>query len=300
MKKKYELFFIILNYNDYENTIKAANNIKENIELNNYGILIVDNNSINDSYNIILKNFNNEEDIFIIKNKVNNGYSGGNNFGAKYIDNRFPNTKFIAITNPDVRFHEKNKLKYLLDKFNSDENLASISPIHLLNNKFKSESLAWKIPKNFDDFFLNFTILSKFINNTKYKDYKIESNKISYVEVLPGSFFIIKKDIFKEVNYFDEKTFLYCEERILAKKLKNKGYKQAIDFDNFFIHDHTTQKRNLFNKIRHYNYLLKSRIYFNKKYNNLCGKLTILLLLIFYPLKIFEIILAHLIKKVKK
>jgi len=62
--------------------------------------LVVDNNSPNESF----KNISEDNKVYTIKNKINSGYSVGNNFGAKYINEHFPECKYIAITNPDVLF----------------------------------------------------------------------------------------------------------------------------------------------------------------------------------------------------
>jgi hypothetical protein len=122
---------------------------------------------------------------------------------------------------------------------------------------------------------------------------------LAVVEVLPGSFFVIKNNVFKQIDYFDENTFLFCEERILAKKLKDFGFKQAVHFESFHLHDHSNKKNNLKQKINDYNTLLKSRIYFNKNYNEKYGSIVVFLLYLLYPLRIAELSLIHLLKKVK-
>ena len=44
------------------------------------------------------------------------------------------------------------------------------------------------------------------------------------VEAVSGAFFVIKTKIFEKCNFFDENTFLFYEEDILASKIKKLEY----------------------------------------------------------------------------
>ncbi len=295
-----KIILLILNYFRYDLTIGAIENIHKSIvKPEKYKILIVDNASPNDSYNILKENLKKFDNIIVIRNSQNLGYASGNNFGFKFIEKNFPDTKYVAIMNPDVRFFPNTDLEKTIQKLESDSKLSIIAPIHLLNKTFRQSNIAWKIPRQLDDFILNFWLTSKF-SRVAYKEFKIEDNKIGYVDVLPGSFFIAKINALKEVGYFDEKTFLYVEERILALKLSMKGYKCAIDFENMFIHDHSGKIFNLTDEIKNYNLLLKSRIYYNTQYNGKWKYIVIPLLIASYPLKLLEIIVKHIIKHLIK
>jgi len=299
-RKKYEFFFVILNYMSSELTIKLIKNIFHCITgYKEYGILIVDNSSPDDSYEVLAKHFQNFENVFVIRNKKNEGYARGNNFGIKYVETNFTECKYVAIVNPDVAFFENTDLTKILDKLDGNPKLAAITAVHLLNGDFDLRTIAWKVPKGIDDLFLNFAVTSLTLNRTHYKKFRIQSNMLSYVEVLPGSFFIIKLDVLRKVGYFDENTFLYCEERILAKRLMEAGYEQAVDFGIFFLHNHHKSKSTINQKIKHSGYLLASRVYYNIAYNKPIGWLVALLLYIFYPLRLLEILIITLFKKVK-
>ena len=298
----YTFFFVVLNYIDYEMTSRAVQNIKKCVTgYQDYGILIVDNCSPNGSYEILKERFVDIDNVFVIKNEKNEGYAKGNNFGVKYIERRFRNCKYIAIMNPDVEFFERTNLGKIVDKLNSDPQLASLSPVHLFNGKLDPRRIAWKTQKGFGDVFLTFSITSRMFHRMEYRDFKIEPNKLSYVEALPGSFFVIKMEPFKQIGYFDENTFLYYEEVILAKKLMNAGYKQAVDFESFFIHNHEERNRPTISyRIRHSKYLLLSRVYYNLTYNKPFGPFVAVLLYILYPIRIIEIFVITLLKGLKK
>ena len=301
-KKAYRLFFVILNYMNYSLTANLVDNIKRSIiGYDEYGILIVDNASPNESYEILKEQFSGVEGVFVIKNSTNQGYAKGNNFGVRYIEENFNECKYIAITNPDVEFFDNTDLGKILKKLESNPVIASIAPIHILNGVFNQKAIGWKTPKWFDDIFTSFALTNLFFNRIYYKNFKIEPDKVSYVEVLSGSFFIIKLEVFKKVGYFDEHTFLYAEEAILSKKLMALGYKQVVDFESFFIHNHSAKvNRKLVNRIRDSYYSLISKAYYNANYNRPIGKLVAVLLYVLYPIRILEILMIILINLLVK
>ena len=69
MEYKKELSIIIVNYKNYSLTIKCVNSVVENLSSLDYEIIIIDNNSPNDSFEQINSVFNDNDKIKIIKNK---------------------------------------------------------------------------------------------------------------------------------------------------------------------------------------------------------------------------------------
>lgn len=226
---------IVLNYNDYENTKKFIKYSEHYNILDK--IIIVDNNSTDDSYKI-LKQLENEK-IDVIKNNKNNGYSGGNNYGIKYAENKY-NPKNIIISNPDIEVEEKTIIK-LINELEKNDKLAVITGVICEGNNDIVSNFAWKVP-NYGDilrgcFLSTYKIHRKFSNSSMYYESKdITNNKILNVEVVPGCFFVIKDKIIREIGYLDEEVFLFYEENILAKKLKELRYQTAILCDEKIIH----------------------------------------------------------------
>ena len=89
------------------------------------------------------------------------------------------------------------------------------------------------------------------------------------VEVVPGSFLAIKAKVLKDIAYYDENTFLYCEESILATKLKNKGYKSGIITSFSYKHMHSVSINKTFKKVDTVKIFYDSKLYYNKKYNKI-------------------------------
>lgn len=218
IKKNSDLVTVILlNYKDYCTTIISAN-----IFLTYNGIdkiIIVDNHSENDSYTELRREYETSDKVDIIKTNANLGYAKGNNFGVQYaIDKSYNNDLLIA--NPDTTITRDN-FEIFLDTFfrlkkqnpNKMGALAPkidnviVKPINIVNLK--------------NDLLSNFMVATKIYNLFNRKK---EKEKIFESEMIHGSFFCIPLTTFIDVGMFDEDTFLYCEERILAFKLKSKGY----------------------------------------------------------------------------
>lgn len=222
---------IILNYNNWEETKSFIYRIINYNSINK--IIVVDNNSPNESFLELSKLSSNKVDV--IKTDKNNGYGNGNNFGIKYaIKNYNPN--LIIISNPDVII-EDDAISYLIKSLYSTP-LDAITGIMVDSHGNKSLS-GWYLPNYYDQLIsLLPKIGPKIYVKKLYVDGGKLTNDITYVDCIPGSFFIIKSDVFQDINFFDNNTFLYGEETILGFKLKQKGYKVGIDSNVEYIHMH--------------------------------------------------------------
>lgn len=218
---------IILNYNDSLTTVKLLNKVKHYVALDH--ILVVDNCSNDDSYGVMSKHVNDK--IHIIRTKKNCGYASGNNYGARYAMEQWnPDVLFFA--NPDVLF-EENIIKRIEDGLYINPRYAVAAAL------VKKGYNAWDLPGFFGTirmlFMFAFTAHKYCIKRKLLKDKGIHE-----VGVVEGSLFAIKTSIFEEVEGFDERTFLYLEENILAHKLRQRGYKEIILSDICYIHEHST------------------------------------------------------------
>ena len=87
---------VILNYCSFKDTIKLVVDLQKQTALLFMEIVIVDNDSPNDSFDklqILNKKYNN---VKIIKTEKNIGYAKGNNFGLRYLE-KLLNIEYIQI-----------------------------------------------------------------------------------------------------------------------------------------------------------------------------------------------------------
>ena len=228
------LDFIILNYNDFRTTINLINEIHDYKCIDH--IIVVDNLSSDNSYEKLKENSDNK--VIVISTEKNKGYAAGNNFGAYYAMEQY-RTKYLAFANPDIHIDEYT----LNDLLNCIQNIHNVGELTCVMDCKSNVDLpiASKLPSFIDCICENFIIAKKIIGDrlSYSRDY-IYHNKLVKVDVLPGSFFIIKSDVFSEIKGFDESTFLYYEENILAFKLIRKGYQNYLMSNREYLHDHST------------------------------------------------------------
>lgn len=252
--------FVILNYNDYKTTIKLIECIKDYKSID--FIVIVDNCSTDNSYEKLQKFANNK--VILIKSDRNGGYAYGNNFGIKYLIHNY-SCDIIFISNPDVEFGEELVIE-IKKQFSNNSKYSVLSGVMLDINGNVVKNPYWNIPNYKYDLYDYFFIGRRLNKKEFIVDYKQE---IMDVEVIPGSFLAIKSNAIQDIDYYDENTFLYCEERILAKKLKNKGYKSGLITGISYRHMHSISIKKTFKKVDTIRILYDSKLYYNKKYNKI-------------------------------
>ena len=141
--------------------------------------------------------------------------------------------------------------------------------------------------------------LTRLLRNGEYSNRDYE-NEILEVEAISGAFFIIRKNLLKQINYFDESVFLFYEEDILAKKMKEIGYSVVSLNSEKFIHFESQTIGKTFNYYKKMSQLFKSKMYYHINYNNINS----LQKMVFYILNIcrkiellFEIPIRKILKK---
>lgn len=265
-----EICIVVLNYNDSERTTKFINDVKDYKKIAE--IVVVDNCSTDNSYEILKKL--SSDKITVLKTNENKGYGAGNNFGCKYVIEKYKNP-IIFISNPDVVVEEKTF--YTMAKYlNDNENIAIVAPNVYQDGQVER---GWKLLNPIRGAILNFPFVYRVLRKQENKNYfynnKHYDTKASIVDVVTGCFFAIKGKIMEQIDFFDENIFLYNEEEILAKKTKKLGYETVVLNDISVIHEHSVSISKSFSNLKKIRIANKSRIYYQKKYNN-AGKIDML------------------------
>ena len=122
------LAIIIINYNKYEKTLECIRTIREG-NFKNYKIYLLDNASVNDSYNILYENYKDSSDVVLIKSKENLGYAKGNNLCIKYAEK--DGCEYALISNNDILYDkESHQFIYLKKQVTKDFNQNFLAVFH--------------------------------------------------------------------------------------------------------------------------------------------------------------------------
>lgn len=248
---------IILNYKDSERAISLAKRCEAFSSIDK--IVIVDNDSKDGSYEKI-ENIVNEK-IELLKADKNRGFSAGNNIGAQYAIDTY-NPRYVFFANTDTIF-EEDKILRCEEALEKDSSLGLVS-MRMMGPDNKEQISYYEYP-TFWNYISDMTYIGNKINYRNKRQENININKdIQYVDIVRGSFMFFLAEALKNAGYFDENTFLYCEETIISKRLNKSGYRVGLITDLFYIHDHIENSDNT--NITALKRLLESRYYVCKKY----------------------------------
>ena len=137
--------YTVLNYNNYISTFDCVNSIIDKSGSDDL-IVIVDNNSNNESLRELNYKFSDHPRVRIIASNVNGGYSAGNNLGIKYL--RSAGVKHIVIATSDTTLLTNNFSIVLENIINSrNTSLAVIAPIVITPNNINKAITASKVCK---------------------------------------------------------------------------------------------------------------------------------------------------------
>lgn len=259
---------IILNYNSAEDSVRYVNSIKDYKILDK--IIVVDNLSKKQREMETLNTLKSEK-VHVTQSEKNGGYSYGNNYGIHYLESLGEKFDYIIISNPDIDVEEK-AIKNCINELEKDEKMAVCAPKMVNGNGEHIRRSSWKIRTPGIDM-VNSTRLTQALFYWKFKkgEYSVKDfeNPKLKVEAVSGAFFVIKYDIFKKVGFFDEGTFLFYEEDMLASKIKELGlYECSLNSVVFKHYESQTigKVMSYFNKMK---ILQKSKMYYQEKYNKI-------------------------------
>lgn len=220
-----QLSVIILNYNVryfLELCVLSVQNATQNIDAE---IIVVDNNSLDDSCTMIKQRF---PGVKLIENKENLGFPKGNNIGVSHAKG-----EYICILNPDTVVAEDTFTKVLA--FAKNQINLGIVGCKLIDGtgNFLPESKRGT-PTPFVAF-TKITGLYKIFPKTfgKYYAQHLSENETGQVEILVGAFMLMKRDLYDEIGGFDENCFMYSDDIDLSYMALKKGK------SNYYFHETT-------------------------------------------------------------
>lgn len=251
---------VLLNYNSFKDTIDLVSSLENQTIANQLQIIIVDNNSPNDSYTHLKPLEKTHPHVKVIQTGENLGYAKGNNFGLNYLDIHV-NPDYVAILNNDIIL-PKNCFEKLIEKYEVLENPAIISPKQLdTNNK---EFLPYRLNSFLDDC-LNLFYIFKIFHKRNAQKFKDTSGlRAMKVEMIPGSFMFSSFQTFKKMEFFYPNTFLFVEERFIAVKAKQLNLNNYILLDDTYIHAHSKTINTAYKQVEKFKLLYVGWLEFTK------------------------------------
>lgn len=211
MEKNPHISIIIVTWNN-EKDIKLCLESVTKIDYPNFNIILVDDNSSDNTVNIVKKEF---PKVLTFKMDKNQFLCKNNNFGINYAISHF-NSEFVMVLNPDTKV-PANLLKGLLSVIQNDEKVAAVGPkIKFWNNanegKLNSTGLVYDgFMQSYDRGFMEEDIG--------------QFDKEEEVPAVSGTCILYRVKALKETGLYWERIKMYLDELELSIRLRKKGWK---------------------------------------------------------------------------
>lgn len=171
--------------------------------------------------------------ITIIKNSMPKGFGANHNAAFKRSTGQF-----FCVLNPDIRL-TVDPFAPLLEKLN-DTRVGVVAPLVV--------DVAGRVQDNARKFPNPRAILKRICTKHRTPDYAIEQSAISTASIVStvsavevdwvaGMFMLFRRDVFAQLNGFDERFFLYCEDVDICARAHALNYQVLLDPTVTVIHN---------------------------------------------------------------
>ena len=222
-----QLSVIILNYNVRYFLEQCVASVQEALSNIDGEIIVVDNNSLDDSCEMMKTHFPN---VKLIENTTNLGFPKGNNIGVAHAKG-----DYICILNPDTVVAEDTFEKVLA--FAEKQKNIGIVGCKLIDGtgNFLPECKRG-VPTPFVALTKIFSLYKLFPKTALFNRYyaqHLSENETGKVGILVGAFMIMKRNLYQEIGGFDENCFMYSDDIDLSYMALKKGK------TNYYFHETT-------------------------------------------------------------
>lgn len=185
-----------------------------------------------------------------IKNEENLGFAKANNLALRRLESRF-----VLFLNPDTIIAE-DSLRVMLDFIKTDAAIGAIG-VRMVDGKgiFLPES-----KRSFPSPWVSFTKLSGlaavFPKSRLFNKYALgylNEHQNHDVDVLAGACMMVRGDLLKRLQGFDESYFLYGEDVDLSHRIRQSGYRNVYFAQTTILHFKGESSRNTtLARVRHF------------------------------------------------
>ncbi|MEE2700052.1 MAG: glycosyltransferase [Bacteroidota bacterium] len=225
-----QVSIIIVSYNVkyfLEQCLRSVQKATQNLEAE---IIVVDNNSVDESAVMVRNKFPN---VRLIHNDKNVGFSKANNQAITIAKG-----EFILLLNPDTLV-EENVLEKTVAFMQSTKDAGAVG-VHMVDGKGKFLDESKRGIPGFSTSLFKFLGLHKLLpTSTTLNHYylgNLDKNKQHEVEVLVGAFMLIRKSVLDNIGLLDERFFMYWEDTDFSMRIRENGFKNYYIGDVKIIH----------------------------------------------------------------
>ena len=224
MSESLDVAVIIVNFNCAPFTIEAIKSVYEHTKSSNFEIIVVDNNSEDDSP---LKISNEFPAIKLIRNQSNMGFGAANNIAA-----RQTNANYLFFLNPDTLL-KNDAINYFHQYalLNSNTNLGCVGAYLEDAEGNMIHSFGPFLSYYYDLFYAIGYSIKKllYLRAIHFIQPRFDKSLTEKdVDYITGADMFIGQDVFHECGGFDEQFFMYSEETDLQFRMSLKNLRRVV------------------------------------------------------------------------
>lgn len=222
-----QLSVIILNYNVRYFLELCVLSVQKAIQNIDAEIIVIDNDSSDDSCAMMKERFPN---VKLIVNSENFGFPKGNNIGVAEAKG-----EFVCILNPDTVVAEDTFTEVLaFAEKHDDLGIIGCKLIDGTGNYLPESKRG--IPTPWVAFTKIFGLYKTFPKSKLFNQYyaqNLSKNQSGKVEILVGAFMVLKRELYNNIKGFDENCFMYSDDIDLSYRVLQDGK------SNYYFHKTT-------------------------------------------------------------
>lgn len=229
-----KLSIIILNYNTESLLKNCLLSLKKVMSEVDFEIIVVDNNSSDQSVEVIENLKSQLNNLYLIQNKENLGFAKGNNRARSLVKG-----DYVLFLNTDTIVY-KDTLQKTVEYLDNHKEVGALTCKLVLPNGKSDKDARRSFITPWIGLVHIFLKLDRLFPTSilfaKYWYGYLPEDQIHEVDAIQGAYFLTRKKILESVNWFDEDYFLDAEDIDLCWKINKKGYKIVYYPDVSILH----------------------------------------------------------------
>lgn len=225
-----DLSVVIVSFNTCELTCRCLESIFGNRWKSILEVILVDNNSVDDTVEVVKKKF---PKVAVVENKENVGFARGNNLGVAKAHG-----EYVLLLNSDTEVYPR-ALDDLLDFAKKGKFDVASCKLVFPDGSFQHNGgylptfgpiFLWL--SGMDDILDIFGVKTKIYHLRDEKQYK----NLTELGWVAGTAMLIKRDVFDRVGLLDEKIFMYTEDVDFCFRVRLAGGRIGWNKDAVIMH----------------------------------------------------------------
>lgn len=209
---KPKVYIIILNWNNWEDTIECLHSVFA-MDYSNFEVIVIDNASENDSIEKLKSAF---PDLRIIKNSVNNGFTGGNNLAIAWAMEH--GADYVWLLNNDTVV-QSDALTHCVARAEVDPEVGLVTPVVF----FHEAPDVIQHCGSYVDWSNLSVVYAKDLDQALAWEFEQASSFCLW-----GTALLIKRAVIESIGVLDERLFAYWEDTDYSIRACRAGFRNAI------------------------------------------------------------------------